>query len=363
MRAGSRFILGAALLLCVALPSFGQQTDPTVDLLHSSNGQVQSGLLSRWFDMQSGIVGIRNKSFVPYSTKGGPWISQIHYSASFSWSFKFDPKGNYKLNFAAGTGKGFVGSWNNTGVGHDAFVRKFFLRQLSLAAMPLPGLELQYGGFGTVRGDWTDITDLNNNGFLMGERIRIRRPDKFFFDEISLTGGALTDIDNPDVFDRFRRLDKLNYYQCFVVKRIGENVSLSGGYDSYYGDDLLHQAVEITIKNLPVADSILFENYERLNNLPAWGFGLTFQKTLFSRWLLSAGVSSVERYFVPLNSERLGRGHKIYFLSRYPIWRELSFVVSGTKAFNIDFPLAFGERFDVSFTYDVQKALKHAHLF
>jgi hypothetical protein len=363
MRAGSRFVLGAALLFYVAMPSFGQQTDPAVDPLHSSNGQVQSGALSRWFDMQSGTVGIRNKAFIPYTTEAGSWTSQVHYSISFSWSFKFDPKGNYKLNFAAATGKGFVGSWNNTGIGHDPFVRKFFLRQLSLDATPLRGLELQYGGLGTVRGDWTDITDLNNNGFLMGERIRIRRPDKFFFDEISLTGAALTDIDNPNVFDRFRRLDKLNYYQCFVIKRIRENVSLSAGYDSYYGVDLLHQAVNITIHNLRVADTILFENYERINNMPAWGFGLTFQKTLFSRWFLSGGVSSVERYFVPLNSERLGRGHKIYFLSRYPIWRELSFVVSGTKAFKIDFPLSFAERFDVSFTYDVQKALKRAHLF
>lgn len=313
--------------------------------------------------MQSGVVSIRDKSFTPYTTAIGPWANQVQYSATFNWSFQFDPDGKYKLNFSAGTGRGFVGSWSNTGIGSDNRAWKFFVRQLNFAATPLPGVELQYGGLGFVRGDWTDITDVSSNGYLMGERVRIKRPDKFFFDEISLSGGALKDLDNPDVFDRFRRLDELNYYEFVLTKSVGNNVSFSGGYDSLNGVDLLHQAVKIKLNKLALADSVLFENYQRLSSTQAWGFGLTFQKTLFLRWSLSGGMSSVDRDFVPLNSERLGRGRRVFLISTVPIWRELSFVASGTKAFNNNFPIAYEKRFDVGFTYNVQKVLKHARLF
>lgn len=358
-------MLGVTLSLCLAIPLLGQQTDSTANN-SQVNSPIPSGLFSRWVDLQNAAASFRDKAFTPYTTTVEPWGNQVQYSGSMAWRFKFDSKGQYQLGFFAGTGRHFYSSWLNSGIGPQNFLGDFYLRQLYFVATPTHGLELQHGGFGFIRGDWTDITDFSNNGYLMGERVRVSRPDKFFFDEISGTAGALKDLDNPDVFDRFHHLDEINYVQAILVKKASEAVSLSGGYDSYDGTKLLHQAVKVNIRNkkkMPLADTILFEDYQRLNDNPAWGFGLTLQKTLFSRWLLVGGVTSVDRDFAPLNSEKLGRGRRYYIGSSYPIWHELSFVAFATKAFTLNFPLAYEKRFEMGITYDVQKALKRAHLF
>jgi hypothetical protein len=358
MSARSRFILGVAPTLCLAVSLFGQHTDSAVHNSAADKSQAQPGVLSRWLDLQSATLSFRDKAFTPYTTIVEPWTNQVQYSALFAWRFKFDSKEKFQLGFAAGTGRYFTSSWLNTGIGP-------YLRQLYFMATPARGLEFQYGGFGFVRGDWTSITDFTDNGYLMGERVRIRRPDKVFFDEISITAAALKDLQNPDVFDRFHHLDKVNYFQGFVTKKVTGSISLSGGYDAFTGYQLLHQAVKVSLKNkkMPLADTILFENYQQLNGETSWGFGLTLQKTLFSRLELTGGVSSIGQDFVPLNSERLGRGHRVYLSSSYRVWRELSISAIGTKAFALDFPISYEKRFDVWITYDLAKALKRAHLF
>jgi hypothetical protein len=362
MRHTTCIVLGVALSLCIGHPCFGQHANSVDEVLPAASVQPEPGALARWVDVQSCSLSFRDKAFRPYTTEVGPWYNQVQYSANIGWSFKVDSRDRFTLDFVAATGRAFISGWNNTGVGPYSQSWKFFVRQASASARPVRGVELRYGGLGVMRGDWSDITDLSNNGYLMGERVRITRPDTLFFDEVSTTAGALKDLDNPDVFARFHRLNEVNYYQVVLAKRVAHNVRLSGGYDSYDGTGVLHQAIKVTLHHRRNEDSVTFENYERLGGTAAWGFALIVQGTI-SRVSLSGGVSSVDKDFVPLNSERLGRGHRVFVVASHPIWHELSFNLAGTKSFRNTFPIAYETRLDAYVSYDVAKALRHIGVF
>jgi hypothetical protein len=317
--------------------------------------------LSRWLDLQTGSLTFRYKWAEDNGVKIP--ISQVQYNLLCRLRVKFDSKGRYSLIAAGGSGNRFNSGWNATGIGEGRLVTNLYLKQLYVSASPIEGIEVQYGGFGFVRGESTDITSFNLNGYLMGERLTLKRPGQLFFDEISLTGGYIGDFFQPGVIDRFHQLSQMNYRQFLVGKNLHNRIGFSADYTFQQGTETLREAIKLKFGHIRFLDAFLFENYQRVNVNPAWGYSIQVQKSLLSKLNLAGGVADIDQYYGPWNSERYGGGHRVFLMWSFPLCRE--FVVGGfvTQVFATDFPVVNHSRFEVGISYDFAKRLKRAGLF
>ncbi len=315
--------------------------------------------IARWLDLQGGNLALDYKRAQPTDA---PWYYQLQYRFLVRGLLKLDERGRYAVGFRVSTGNAFTFSWNNTGAGLGGFEADVYLKDLFLAASPAKHLEFQYGGIGINRGESTEITSYSVNGYLTGERISIKHPEKLFFDEISATGGYLGDPHEPGVFHRFHRLASMNYHQFLVSKKFREQVSVSADYTFQDGVDTLREAIKLKIKRTRVLDSLVFENYERLDLQPAWGCALSAQKDAGTRLTLLGGYADVDKNYVNWNADRMGKGRRLYIAATYNFWREFSAGVYATRAFANDFKLASANRFDLILMYDILKALKRADI-
>jgi hypothetical protein len=84
-----------------------------------------------------------------------------------------------------------------------------------------------------LRGEATEITTYNNDGFLTGQRVIARRPRELFFDEIVYTAGFFGDITTPNLNRRYHRLKQGNYHQFIVSKNFGERALNRNAQDWY----------------------------------------------------------------------------------------------------------------------------------
>ena len=310
---------------------------------------------SRWLDLQGGTLGFRSMS---QSAPSSPWITEVEYQFIARGRVKFDGAGRYGAGFRLSTGNMFRFAWNGTGAADTNFETNFYLKELFLTASPWKGFEIQYGGIGINRGESTEITSYSNNGYLTGERISIRRPDKLFFDEISATGAYLGDIYNPGIFHRMNRLGSLNYSQFMVVKKVHRRATVSVDYTSQEGVQTLRQACKITLPRNPLAESVVFEDYERLDYLPAWGYAVTIHKDPVPRLVMSGGVVRIDPNNTLLNADRMGRGSRVYIAANYRLWRDLNAAFYATKAYGDMYHVTKAARYDLVLLYDFMKALK-----
>src|SRR5205085_629189 len=108
--------------------------------------------------------------------------------------------------------------------------RDFNLRQLYFDARPVDGIQIQVGGLGIERGENTEITTYDNDGYIVGERLHIARPKRLYFDDIVATRAFIGDTNQPNVFRRLHRLDEANYYQLLVRKTVNKAFGFSADY-------------------------------------------------------------------------------------------------------------------------------------
>jgi hypothetical protein len=351
-----RSLLCKYILFCfLAAPLWAQQSQSPLPNTPIAD-PVPSPPLSRWLNIQLGLLAARFKAA---KSSEQIVIKQLQYNFQTVGQFKFEPEGRWGLNFAAGTGRAFTFSWNPTGVGTGNLATNVYLKQLYLLASPYRGVELHFGGIGFNRGVSTEYTSYSNNGYMMGERIRLKFPRRLFFDEVSVTTAYLGDVITPNVFRRFDRLSQINYQQFLIAKGVNKRVALSADYTSHEGVRVLRQAVKVNLKGFRYADNFLFENYQRLNANPDWGWSFILQKE-FSRINLAGGFASIDKDYGPWNSDQLGRGRRVFISHRISLWREFGLAAFFTQAFANDFPVANHTRFDFILTYDFQKALHRA---
>ncbi len=320
---------------------------------------VPSSRVARWLDLQGGNLALDYKRAEPTDA---PWYYQLQYRFLMRGLLKLDERGRYAVGFRVSTGNAFTFSWNNTGAGLGGFEAAVYLKEFYFSASPSKHVEFQYGGIGINRGESTEITSYSINGYLTGERISVKCPEKLFFDEISAAGGYLGDPYDPGIFHRFHRLASMNYHQFLVSKKFREQVSVSADYTFQDGVETLREAIKLKIKRSRVLDSLLFENYERLDFQPAWGCALSAQKDAGQRLTLVGGYADVDKNYVNWNADRMGKGRRLYIAATYNFWREFSAGVYATRAFANDFRLASANRFDLLLTYDILKALKRADI-
>lgn len=315
--------------------------------------------VSRWFDLEALSIAARYHFIKNSNEVTAANNNQFQFVAK--GRFKFDPKGRYSVVAGVQTGPTFNGGWNNTGWGTGRGQANLFVKQLYFEAKPAKGVTVQVGGIGINNGVNSEITGYDNDGYIMGERLSLKLPQKLYFDEISITFANIGDLNRPNVFRRFKHFDTQNYHQFLVAKNFNKRISFSADYTSEAGADTLRQAVRVRVPETKVLDAVLFENYQRLSAGRGYGFNLQGEKKLFNRLALTGGFARIDRQM--LNADRFPRGNRFHLAGVYTISPEFSvtaWVIEGVG------PLpgnSVRTRADVILNFNILAALKRARVF
>lgn len=276
--------------------------------------------ISRWIEFDTINFSDRYRTI---TTANGNTIHQNQFQVTVRGRFKFDSKGRYSINGGLFSGNNITGGWNNTGWGTGDLQSNLYLKQLYFSAKPVKGLEIQFGGIAANNGLSTEVTGYDNDLYLMGERVVIRRPKELYFDEISVTYAYLGDVNRPNVFRRFKNLDKSNYHQFLVRKQLSSRAALSADYTFESGRDTVHWAVRVKIPETRVVDFALFESYHRVSPDSGYGFHIYGERAVTERFTLNGGFARID---APMfNADRFPPGKRLYLGGSYRLNREFTF--------------------------------------
>jgi len=289
---------------------------------------------------------------------------QNQHQEAIAGRFKFDPAGKVAINAGLLSGSNFAGGWNDTGLGgRGRGSANIYLKQLYLSVQPVKGLEFQYGSFGVLKGESTDITSYANPGYLVGERVIVERPQDLFFDQIAVTYAYLGDYFTPNVNKRYHRLKQSNYHQFLVSKKIGNRAVVSTDYTFQDGAETMREAVSINAKELRVIDTFRFENYQRTDVNSAYGFAVSGEKKLFNRLTLGGGFAQVDRNFGPFNSDAFFDGRRVFVSGHVEISPEFGISTHYNRAVANNYLVGNRTHFEIAFHYDLLKSLRRTGIF
>ena len=125
--------------------------------------------LARWLELQNATLNLRYR--VIDNTAGVTTTNQVQHRESLRGRVKFDRSAKYTLNFGLFTGTRFTSGWDNTGWGIADAQKNLAFKAMYFAAVPIPGVEAQYGGLYIVRGESTELTTYDEDGYVTGERV------------------------------------------------------------------------------------------------------------------------------------------------------------------------------------------------
>ena len=157
------------------------------------------------------------------------------------------------------------------GLGMGKAQSNLYLKHVYLSALPLDGVELQYGSLDIWHDESTDLTGYAYNGYVSGERVSIRRPRELFFDDISVAYGYVGDLNSPNAIARLYRLGQSNFHRFMLKKRISERAWISTDYAFQSGTQTWREAIRIRVAELRVLDTFHAEIYEVSHIHPGYG--------------------------------------------------------------------------------------------
>lgn len=263
-----------------------------------------------------------------------------------------DRAARYSLSAVALNGDTFTASWNLRGLGSESSNR-VFVKQLFVTAKPRQGVELQYGGLGIVRGESSEITSYDNDGYLMGQRLTLS-PGRVV-DELTVTAGYLGDLRSPGVTSRWHRLSEVNYGQVLVKRQLTDRLTATADFTHDDGERTLRQA--LVIRPSSGVDSIRLEAYERVSGSRAAGGAITVEKP-FGRTRFAATFATIDDEYRAVNADRYGRGRRLSFTSTTALTRDVSLQFFVTRALDEDIAMPNRTRFDVHIRYELAALLR-----
>jgi hypothetical protein len=266
--------------------------------------------IGRWLDLQNVSANLRFR-FIDTSA-GVVTTRQLQHRETLRGRLKGDRAGHYALNFGVYTGARFTSGWDNTPWGISNAQKNFAFKQLFVAAQPAAGLEGQVGSLYIIKGESTEITTYDEDGYIMGERVSARRPKTLFFDEISFTSAYLTgDPARISVTKRFAHVDEPNYRQFLVDKKLGGRAGVSADFTAVSGARTWRQAVTVKTPFRGV-DTLAFENYERTRLNRDYGFAAWVEKAVWKSLVLNGGYASIDAHYGGLNADRFNIGNRLF---------------------------------------------------
>lgn len=311
---------------------------------------AQAAAQQPWLDLQSLSFGLRYR--MVENNLGARAQNWSDHHQGLKLRLKLDRPARYSLSAVALNGDTFQAGWNLRGLGTPSSNR-LFLKQLFVTAKPRSGVELQYGGLGILRGESTEITSYDNDGYLMGQRLTLS--PRRGVDELTLTAGYLGDFRTPSVTRRWHRLSDVNYGQVLVKKQLTDHLTATADLTDVDGERTLRQG--LVIRPSAVVDLIRLEAYERLNGQSGAGGAITVEKP-FGRTRLAATYATIDDRYSALNSDRYGRGPRLALTSTTSLGRDVSLQVYLTRALEDDLTMPNRTRVDVLVRYELAALLR-----
>lgn len=322
--------------------------------------------IRRWLDVQN--IHLSSRFRWVQSDDGRITSSTHQWQPNVRARLLFDREARYSIHIGAFAGNQFVSSWNNTGGGIGDFTGDFNVKQLFVAAEPVPGLEFQVGGLYLVRGENSEITSYDNDGFIVGERIALRR-ERGVVSQVVGTIGHIGDYRTPNVFKRFDAMGDINYGQILIGARLGPYFNASADYTYEDSRDIVREGVTFRAPELALPLTALrLEAYQRVSSIAGQGFNLAGDLRLTPAFTVTAGVAHVDRnYLIPgftsPNADRFERGTRFYSQGTYALTRDLSVGWFHGEAFNVDYPIPNEHRWEILVTINPTATLKAHRIF
>ena len=264
-----------------------------------------------------------------------------------------DRTAQYSVSAVASNGDTFQAGWNLRGLRDGQSSNRVFLKQLYVTGKLREDFEFQYGGLPIVRGESSEITTYDNDGYLTGQRFTLS--PKRGVDELTVTAGYLGDLRNPSVTRRLHHLSEVNYGQVLVKKKLSDRLTATADFTDDDGERTLRQGV--VIRPSRWVDLIRVEAYERVSGQRDAGGAITIEKP-FGRTRLAASFASVDDHYRPVNGDRYGRGRRLSFTSTTALTRDVSLQFFVTRALDEDLVMGNHTRFDVHIRYELAALLR-----
>lgn len=315
------------------------------------------GKLYRWLDLQTASLGT-----LYLFVKNGAGVrlaNQQQYQVAVRGRFKFDGQGRLAIHAGVYTGASFIAGSNNTGLGVGKPRSNLFLKHLYLSALPIRGVEVQYGGLDVWHDESTDITGYAYNGYIVGERVSVKRSREFFFDEISIAYSYAGDLNVPNVFSRLHRVTQGNFHRFLLKKNIGERAWMSADYTFEAGVPTWREAFRIRATEFRVIDTFHAEVYEVSRLRSGFGLAAYGEKAVYPKFTVGGGYADVDRAI--LNSDRYGRGNRLFVTARIPPNEAFSILIFATQATDHAAANLPQQRLDVGLYYNVLSLLRKTH--
>ncbi len=239
-----------------------------------------------------------------------------------------------------------------------------YLRQLFLTAEPVKGIEAQFGGIAINHGVNTEATSYDDDGYMVGERITVKRPKQLWLSEVSYTRGYVGDLYTPNFFARGQHLAVSNYSQYLFRKDFGKRISISTDYTISAPEGLTkikttREAIFANVHESKVLGAVRFEAYQRISlayvaGTTAYplsdgkGYALTLTRRLGTRGSLDAGLADIDGWSLVylganpqaailglgLNGDQYGLGNRFFIRPTIELTRSVSLVGFFTHTYN-----------------------------
>jgi hypothetical protein len=373
-----RAALGA-IALAVPAVTFGQSTIAQGKTLHtqapsapgapsapsapSAPKPSSAPAVARWIELQNATLNLRYR-FID-TTSGTIVTNQLQHRESLRARVKFDPRARYTANFGLFTGTRFTSGWDNTRWGMARAQKNIAFKTIYLSAIPIAGVEAQYGGLSIIKGESTELTTYDEDGYIVGQRVSVKRPQQLYFDEISATIGYLSaDPREIPISRRTKYLnDTPNYRHFLVDKKLGKRAAVSTDFTYSEGGKTWRQGLNLKAPELRLVDTVVLELYERVNRTPERGFAVTLDKAVHKHVSMNWGYASIDPAYGVLNADRFQIGNRVFAMVVYTISPEFLASAFITRAIGNDIPVPQRTLTNIVFTYNALPALKRTGVF
>ena len=188
--------------------------------------------LARWIDLQNATLNTRYR-FID-SSEGLITTNQLQHRETLRARLKFDAPGRYALNFGVSTGFDSPAGGTTRASGWATGRTRSRSGSCTSQLNPSPESKGSTGACTSSKGESTEITTYDDDGYVIGERVSVRRPRQFFFDEMSATVGYFSSApEEIGVSKRVKYLnDHPNYGHFLVDKKLGTRGGVSADFTS-----------------------------------------------------------------------------------------------------------------------------------
>lgn len=290
--------------------------------------------------------------------------NHMQYREQIRARLNFDAKKRYTLTTGVYSGSNFIGSWDNLGPGTGDFDgHDHNMRQLYLSAAPVTGIEGQFGGIYVNRGETTEFTSYDDDGYLVGGRVSIRRPKQIHIDEFTVTEGTVGSINTPNLWTRRHDIQHPNYTQVLGAKRLSQLASASVDYTRAAGVHTLRGGLALRFKPKSPISALRYEQYARLSGSKAAGFAVMADRNLPRAIRVQGGYATVDEKYGGLNADRVQRGRRFIATATIPLVGPLSASIFATHALHAPYSVSNKTRFDAVLAWDVMASLRKTGKF